>query len=115
MELRGLLKEQKSTECKEKESTDTSGSSSDGQAELRKSAETLQADSKGHSKVINLSQEKGEKNSHELSDGESPVTTELIVSTTEGKESPKTKDQSHSKSAKQHVARHGVSLYYGKI
>ncbi|XP_049459390.1 CDK5 regulatory subunit-associated protein 2 isoform X2 [Epinephelus fuscoguttatus] len=108
VELRGLLKEQKSTECKEKESTDTSGSSSDGQAELRKSAETLQADSKGHSKVINLSQEKGEKNSHELSDGESPVTTELIVSTTEGKESPKTKDQSHSKSAKQHVARHGV-------
>uniref|UniRef100_H3DN36 CDK5 regulatory subunit-associated protein 2/Myomegalin coiled coil domain-containing protein n=1 Tax=Tetraodon nigroviridis TaxID=99883 RepID=H3DN36_TETNG len=31
--LRGLLKEQKSTECKEKESADASGDSSDGQAE----------------------------------------------------------------------------------
>ncbi|XP_061703679.1 CDK5 regulatory subunit-associated protein 2 isoform X1 [Syngnathoides biaculeatus] len=41
VQLRGLLKEQKSNECKEKESTDASGNSSDGQAELRRSRETL--------------------------------------------------------------------------
>ncbi|XP_074472901.1 CDK5 regulatory subunit-associated protein 2 isoform X1 [Sebastes fasciatus] len=103
VELRGLLKEQKSTECKEKESTDASGNSSDGQAELRKSLETLQAGSKGPPKVINLLKEKGEKNSNE----ETPVTTELIASTTEGMEGPQTEGQSHSKSAKQNVARHG--------
>ncbi|XP_042365374.1 CDK5 regulatory subunit-associated protein 2 isoform X2 [Plectropomus leopardus] len=104
-ELRGLLKEQKSTECKEKESRDASGSSSDGQAELRKSTETLQPLSKGHFKVNSLLRE---KNSSEMSDWESLVTTELTVSTTEGMESPQTKGQSHSKSAKQHVARHGA-------
>ncbi|XP_070780479.1 CDK5 regulatory subunit-associated protein 2 [Enoplosus armatus] len=102
VELRGLLKEQKSTECKEKESTDASGNSSDGQAELRRSVETLQAESKGHSKVINLSKE--------VSDGETLVTTELIVSTTEWMEGPQTEDQSHSKSAKQHAARHGAGV-----
>ncbi|XP_077353236.1 CDK5 regulatory subunit-associated protein 2 isoform X3 [Festucalex cinctus] len=41
-QLHGLLKEQKSSECKEKESTDSSGNSSDGQADLRRSRETLQ-------------------------------------------------------------------------
>ncbi|XP_077441671.1 CDK5 regulatory subunit-associated protein 2 isoform X1 [Vanacampus margaritifer] len=41
VQLQGLLKEQKSSECKEKESTDSSGNSSDGQAELRRSRETL--------------------------------------------------------------------------
>ncbi|XP_029300550.1 LOW QUALITY PROTEIN: CDK5 regulatory subunit-associated protein 2 [Cottoperca gobio] len=107
MELRGLLKEQTSTECKEKESTDASGNSSDGQAELRKSVETLQAESKGHCKVINLSKDKGERNSNDVWDGVTPVTTELSVSGTEGTESSQTKGQSHSKSAKQHVARHG--------
>ncbi|KAM9794765.1 CDK5 regulatory subunit-associated protein 2 isoform 8-T9 [Syngnathus typhle] len=40
--LRGLLKEQKSSEHKEKESTDASGDSSDGQADLRRARETLQ-------------------------------------------------------------------------
>lgn len=105
MELRGLLKEQKSTECKEKESTDASGNSSDGQADLRKTAETLQAESQDHSKVINLSKEKGEKNSNKVPDEETPVATELI----EGMEMPQTEGQSHSKSAKQHIARHGVS------
>lgn len=110
MELRGLLKEQKSTECKEKESTDGSGNSSDGQAELRKSLETLQVESKGHSKVINPSKERGEKKSEEASDGETPVTTELIASTTEEMDSSQTKGQSRSKGAMQHVARHGVSL-----
>ncbi|XP_039636463.1 CDK5 regulatory subunit-associated protein 2 isoform X10 [Perca fluviatilis] len=108
VKLRGLLKEQKSTECKEKESTDASGNSSDGQAELR-SVDT-QAESKGHSKVLNPSKEKGEKNSNVVSNGDTPVTTELIVSTTEGMESPYTKGQLHSKSAKQHVARHGAGV-----
>ncbi|XP_054468052.1 CDK5 regulatory subunit-associated protein 2 isoform X2 [Anoplopoma fimbria] len=107
VDLRGLLKEQKSTECKEKESTDASGNTSDGQAELRRSVETLQAESNAQSKAINLSKEKGEKNSMEVLDGETPVTTELIASTTEGMESPQSKGQSPSKSTKQHVARHG--------
>ncbi|XP_028458355.1 CDK5 regulatory subunit-associated protein 2 isoform X2 [Perca flavescens] len=107
VKLRGLLKEQKSTECKERESTDASGNSSDGQAELR-SVDT-QAQTKGHSKVLNPSKEKGEKNS-EVSNGDTPVTTELIVSTTEGMESLHTKGQLHSKSAKQHVARHGADV-----
>ncbi|XP_037121009.1 CDK5 regulatory subunit-associated protein 2 isoform X4 [Syngnathus acus] len=40
--LRGLLKEQKSSEHKEKESTDASGDSSDGQTELRGGRESLQ-------------------------------------------------------------------------
>lgn len=70
--------------------------------------ETPQAESKGHSKGIKLSKEKGEKNSNEVSDEE---TLELIVSTTEGTESPQTKGQSHSKSGKQHVTRHGVSFF----
>ncbi|XP_078127487.1 CDK5 regulatory subunit-associated protein 2 isoform X3 [Sander vitreus] len=107
VKLQGLLKEQKSTECKEKESTDASGNSSDGQAELRRSVDT-QAESKGHSKVLNPSKEKGEKNSNKVSDGDTPVNTELTVSTTEGMESPHTKGQLHSKSAKQHVVRHGL-------
>ena len=101
-ELRGLLKEQKSTECKEKASTDTSGNSSDGQADLRKSVETLQTESEGHIKVINLPKE--------VSDKETRVTTGLTVSATEGMESPPTKGQSHSKSAKQHLSKHGVSI-----
>lgn len=90
-ELRGLLKEQKSTECKEKESTDASGNSSDGQAELRKSVETLQVESKAHSQVSNLSEE--------VLDGETHVSAE-------GTESP----DSQSNSAMQHVSRHGVSF-----
>ncbi|XP_045922073.1 CDK5 regulatory subunit-associated protein 2 isoform X2 [Micropterus dolomieu] len=102
VELRGLLKEQKSTECKEKESTDASGNSSDGQLELRKSVETLQLESRGHSKVVNLLKE--------VTVGETPLTTELIVHTTEGMESPQTADESHGKSAKQHVARHGAGV-----
>ncbi|KAM7392630.1 hypothetical protein PAMA_007649 [Pampus argenteus] len=98
VELQGLLKEQKSTECKEKESTDASGNSSDGQAELRQRVETLQAGAKGHSKVSRLSKHKGEKSSNEVSGGEIPVTTELIVSPAE--ESLQTRGQSHSKSTK---------------
>ncbi|XP_040013049.1 CDK5 regulatory subunit-associated protein 2 isoform X3 [Xiphias gladius] len=101
VELRGLLKEQKSTECKEKESTDASGNSSDGQAELRQGMETPQ---------VKMSKEKGEKNSNELSDGETTVTSEVVVSTAEGMESPQTKGQSQSKSGKQDVAKHGAGV-----
>ncbi|XP_023258444.1 CDK5 regulatory subunit-associated protein 2-like isoform X4 [Seriola lalandi dorsalis] len=101
VELRGLLKEQKSTECKEKESTDASGNSSDGQAELRQSMETLQ---------VKMSKEKREKNSNEVSDEETPVTTDVIVSTAEGMESPQTKGQSHRKSGREDVAKHGACV-----
>lgn len=63
--------------------------------------ETLEAEAQGQSKVINLSK---------VSDGKTPVTSEPIVSTTEGMANPQTKGQSHRKSAKQHDARHGVSF-----
>lgn len=113
MELQGLLKEQKSTECKEKESTDASGNSSDGQAELRQSLEALQDGAKGYSKVTRLSKDKREKISNKVPDGDIPVNMELMVNTEEEK-SVQTKGQSYSKSAKQHVAKHGVSFYYGR-
>ncbi|KAM8828804.1 LOW QUALITY PROTEIN: CDK5 regulatory subunit-associated protein 2 [Spinachia spinachia] len=91
--LRGLLKEQKSTECKEKESTDASDNSSDGQVEWKRRVETLQTENKGRSKEMEG------KNAMELHDGE--------TSPTEGMKSPPTKGQPHSKITKQHVARHG--------
>nr|XP_019937556.1 PREDICTED: CDK5 regulatory subunit-associated protein 2 isoform X5 [Paralichthys olivaceus] len=72
VEMRGLLKEQKSAECKEKESTDASGNSSDGQAELRQSMETL---------PIKVSNEKG---------------AEVVVSTANGMETSKTKGPGHA-------------------
>ncbi|TKS84792.1 CDK5 regulatory subunit-associated protein 2 [Collichthys lucidus] len=97
-ELRGLLKEQKSTEYKEKESTDASGNSSDGQAELRKSEEALPAETEDRSKVISPSKE--------ASDEQNPVTTELIISATGESESP----QSHGKSAAWHVSRRGAGV-----
>ncbi|KAL3042066.1 hypothetical protein OYC64_020090 [Pagothenia borchgrevinki] len=110
-ELRGLLKEQKSTESKEKASTDASGNSSDGQAELRRSLEKLLAESKGRPKVINLSKEEGGKKSNEMSYRKTPLTPEPTVSSSEGMESSPTKGQtSHSSSAKQHVARHGEGV-----
>ncbi|XP_053303708.1 CDK5 regulatory subunit-associated protein 2 isoform X4 [Pleuronectes platessa] len=101
--LRGLLKEQKSAECKEKESMDASGNSSDGQAELRQSMETL---------LVEVSNEKGEKNSHEVPDGEAPVTTEVVVNSAGGVERPKIKGpgQPHIESGKQDVTRHGAGL-----
>ncbi|XP_008298824.1 CDK5 regulatory subunit-associated protein 2 isoform X2 [Stegastes partitus] len=106
-ELRGLLKEQTSTECKEKESTDASGNSSEGQADLRKSMETLQAEAEGDPKVIRLLKERRDKKWNEVSHGETPVTT---VSTANEMEGPITKCQSHSKSAKQHVTRHRAGV-----
>ncbi|AWP15484.1 putative CDK5 regulatory subunit-associated protein 2 [Scophthalmus maximus] len=93
VELRGLLKEHKSTECKEKESTDASGNSSDGQAELRQSMEALS---------VKLSNEKGERNSQHVSGGETLITTEGI-------ESPQTKGQTHTTGGKHNVAKHGQS------
>ncbi|KAM9841643.1 CDK5 regulatory subunit-associated protein 2 [Aulostomus maculatus] len=98
VELRGLLKEQTSTECKEKESTDASGNNSDGQAELRQSMERLQTDAKSEAKVIVLSKDKGEKSSNVVSYGETPVTKELS-------ETLQAKGQPQSKITKQHVAK----------
>ncbi|XP_054874995.1 CDK5 regulatory subunit-associated protein 2 isoform X2 [Amphiprion ocellaris] len=106
-ELRGLLKEQKSKECKEKESTDASGNSSEGQADLRTSVETLQAEDQGDSKVIKLLKERREKKWNEVSDGKVPVTT---FSTADEKESPLTECQLNSKSAKHHVTRHRAGV-----
>ena len=107
MELRGLLKEQKSAECKEKESTDVSGNSSDGQAELKKSLETQQAATKEDPKVTKLSKERGKKNLKEMSDGENPVTN---VSTADEMDRPGIQCPSHSKSLKQHATRHRVCV-----
>ncbi|XP_078143085.1 CDK5 regulatory subunit-associated protein 2 isoform X1 [Centroberyx gerrardi] len=109
-ELRGLLKEEKSTESKEKESTDTSGDSSDGQAELRKTVERLRAEAKGHYKVIRLLKEQLGRTSGDVSDGETHVTTELIVNMAQEMESQQTKGQSHSKSTKQHITRHRAGV-----
>lgn len=99
-ELRGLLKEQKSTECKEKESTDASGNSSEGQAEVRKSVKALHT---GDVKVMKLSKKRGGKKWNEVSDGETPV------STADDDESPRADRHPHNKSAKQHFIRCGVS------
>lgn len=96
-QLRGLLKEQTSTEWKEKESADVSGNSSDVQAESKRAAGRRQ------SKVVDPSK---------VSVGKAPATTELTasstVSSTEWEESPETKGQSHRKRPKQHTVRHGV-------
>ncbi|XP_029920528.1 CDK5 regulatory subunit-associated protein 2 isoform X2 [Myripristis murdjan] len=109
-ELRGLLKEEKSAESKEKESADTSGDSSDGQIELRRTEERLRAEAKGHFKVTMLSKEQVRTNSGELSDGENHVTSELIVSMDKEMESQETKGQSHSKNTKQQITGHGTVL-----
>lgn len=107
-ELRGLLKEQKSSEYKEKESTDASGNSSEGQAELRKSLEALDTED---AKVTKLSKKKGGKKWNEISDRESPITN---VSTADDEESPRTNCQPHSNSEKQHFAKHRVSFVLQK-
>lgn len=93
MQLRGLLKEQTSTEWKEKESADASGNSSDVQAESKRAA------GRSQSKVVDPSK---------VPDGKGPVATELTASSTEWEESPETKGQSHRKRQKQHTVRHGV-------
>ncbi|KAM3874007.1 CDK5 regulatory subunit-associated protein 2 [Diretmus argenteus] len=109
-ELRGRLKEEKSTESKEKESADTSGDSSDGQAELRKTVERLRVEAKGHRKVISLLKECLGRNSGEVSDGETHVTTELIVSMVQEMENQQTKGQLHSRRGKQYITRHGAGV-----
>lgn len=98
-QLRGLLKEQTSTEWKEKESADASGNSSDVQAESKKVGERPH----DKSKVLDPSK---------VSHGKTPGTSGLIVSSTEWMESPEMKGQSHRKRLKQHVVRHGVGLHY---
>lgn len=70
-ELRGLLKEQKSAECKEKESTDasSSGNSSDGQAEPRRSAEALETESDARSELISPAKTLTDESRAELESG----------------------------------------------
>lgn len=92
-ELRGLLKEQTSTEWKEKESADVSGNSSDVQADSKRAA------GRGQPKVVDASKVPDEK---------AAVATALTASSTEWEESPETKGQSHRKRQKQHTVRHGV-------
>ncbi|KAM9306675.1 CDK5 regulatory subunit-associated protein 2 isoform 3-T3 [Pholidichthys leucotaenia] len=107
-ELRGLLKEQKSTECKEKESMDASGNSSEGQAELRKSLEMLQVEAKEHFEIIRLSKEKGQKTTNEVLDGKNPAPVISTVDSDEESQIPK--HHSYSRSTKQHVARHKAGV-----
>ncbi|KAM4532788.1 uncharacterized protein V3H82_026516 [Fundulus diaphanus] len=106
LKLWGLLKEQKSAECKEKESTDVSGNSSDGPAELRRSLETLQSESEDGSVIFKLSKETTEKSSSE-SHGETAVTN---ISPTDEKPSPKPQSQLDNEAPKQHVTRHRAGV-----
>ncbi|XP_034047375.1 CDK5 regulatory subunit-associated protein 2 isoform X2 [Thalassophryne amazonica] len=91
VELRGFLKEHRSTEPKEKESADTSGDSSDGQT-------ARCAEAKGYSEVIMLLKEKREKNSHDVFGESKPVIMEM--------EKRQTTGQLHSTSAKWDVGKH---------
>ncbi|KAF7656265.1 hypothetical protein LDENG_00044490, partial [Lucifuga dentata] len=109
VELRGLLKEEKSTEAKEKESTDASEDSSDGH-ELRKTVETQRDEAKGHCKVIQVLNEQGESISYEGSDAGTSVTTKQSVSTAKERESQQSKGHLYSRRAKQHATRHGAGV-----
>ncbi|XP_027882324.1 CDK5 regulatory subunit-associated protein 2 isoform X1 [Xiphophorus couchianus] len=104
LKLWGLLKELKSTECKEKESADVSGSSSDMQAELRRTLETLQSNPKLVSMVFK-SPKQTTKKSSKASAGETAVTN---VSSAD--ENPKPQSKTHHKSPKQHVTRHRAGV-----
>ncbi|XP_017263118.1 CDK5 regulatory subunit-associated protein 2 isoform X2 [Kryptolebias marmoratus] len=106
-ELQDLHKEQKSAECKEKESADTSGNSSDVQAEWRNGLETLQAEPNHIFKDFKLLKERAEKKSNEVSDEEILLTS---VSTANEMESPNRQCQSHSKRPKQLVTRHRAAV-----
>ncbi|XP_064164743.1 CDK5 regulatory subunit-associated protein 2 isoform X10 [Anguilla rostrata] len=75
IDLKGLLKEEKSTESKE--SADSSGDS-DGNKDLQKVVEKLRSEAKGYRKVIKLLKEQLELNSS--SGGEAGFNPELIVS-----------------------------------
>lgn len=86
--LQGLLKEHKSTECKEKESADASGNSSDGQAELRTSLESLQTEIQSRFSV---------------SDENSTVSLIPVVSSTDGMVNLQMKNLPHRRSAKHRV------------
>lgn len=75
IDLKGLLKEEKSTESKE--SGDSSGES-DGNKDLQREVEKLRSEAKGYRKVIKLLKEQLELNS--ACDGEAGFNPELIVS-----------------------------------
>ncbi|XP_056146744.1 CDK5 regulatory subunit-associated protein 2 isoform X3 [Lampris incognitus] len=105
LELQGLLKEGNSTEFKERESADTSGDSSDGQADLRRTVEKLRAEAKSHHKVIRLLKEQLKMNSGEVLEGDIHVTSQLIVSTAQEREGQQTKSLSHIRSPRLHISR----------
>ncbi|KAJ8339140.1 hypothetical protein SKAU_G00359260 [Synaphobranchus kaupii] len=75
VDLKGLLKEEKSTESKE--SADSSGDS-DGNKDLQKVLEKLRSEARGYRKVIKLLKEQLELNSS--AGGETGFNPELIVS-----------------------------------
>lgn len=97
MQLRGLLKEQTTAECKEKASPEGPGIGADGPKELKRS-EALQAETKGQ--VIRPSTYTQEKTSKKTSDGEAVVPREEL-------EGPSSKGQLHGKVAMQKVSRVG--------
>ncbi|XP_015238198.1 PREDICTED: CDK5 regulatory subunit-associated protein 2 isoform X2 [Cyprinodon variegatus] len=105
LKLWGLLKEQKSTECKEKESADVSGNSSDGQAESRRSLETFQPESEDGSIICNLPRETTKKTNN-TSQGN---TTVANISTVDER-GRKPQSQQDNKTPKQHVARHRAGV-----
>ncbi|XP_054908682.1 CDK5 regulatory subunit-associated protein 2 isoform X3 [Poeciliopsis prolifica] len=104
LRLWGLLKELKSTECKEKESTEVSGSSSDGQAKVRRTLETFQPKPKRGSLVFK-SPKQTTKKSSKTSAGETAVTN---VSSAD--ENSRPQSETHHKSPKQHVTRHRAGI-----
>ncbi|XP_014852641.1 PREDICTED: myomegalin-like isoform X3 [Poecilia mexicana] len=104
LKLWGLLKEQKSTECKEKESADVSGNSSDGQAELRRSLETLQSNPKRSSTIFKSPKQTPKKSSKVL------ASETAVTNVSSADENPQPQSKTHHKSPKQHVTRHRAGV-----
>lgn len=139
VDLRGQLKEEKSTESKE--SADTSGDIDDAQGDLRKTLERLRSEAKGHRKIIQLLKEQLERTEAVVDvEARSDSQPDMMVTMTremerlrleqeggahgrekllEGEERGKahgdghaTQGNSHTQPAKGHsyrIARHGVS------
>ncbi|XP_014899100.1 CDK5 regulatory subunit-associated protein 2 isoform X9 [Poecilia latipinna] len=104
LKLWGLLKEQKSTECKEKESADVSGNSSDGQAELRRSLETLQSNPKRGSTIFKSPKQTPKKSSKVL------ASETAVTNVSSADEYPQPQSKTYHKSPKQHVTRHRAGV-----
>ncbi|KAJ8286570.1 hypothetical protein GJAV_G00040680 [Gymnothorax javanicus] len=94
IDLKGLLKEEKSTESKE--SAESSGDS-DGHKDLQKVVEKLRSEAKGYRKVIKLLKEQLELNSS--AGGEAGFNPELIVSMAREIERLKGEVEAHRRTA----------------